>query len=303
MMAKLDSSHYQLDEYGFPRIDWDSINANIPEDVSEPVLHEFYEKYSLSWLKLMQDRLPDYTISSSENFQLLSNYDDRSKKLFLALLETCLSKIMKKLPDIACDEGYGKHVVFAFHKESDYYEYISYYYPVEGEFSTSGASYINDNYGHFVFPRSELAFEESIATHEMTHACLSHLNIPLWLDEGLAVTMQQLLYSKEPFLITKEDRDHHLAYWNNDNIQEFWSGEAFSIPEISEISYQLAQILTNRIIQDHKNSFANFVNEASWSDAGEGAAIKHLKISLGQLLFGFLGLANCKPDQENLSQS
>jgi len=81
------------------------------------------------------------------------------------------------------------------------------FYPEEGEFDLSSGMYINEGYGHFVFPAQDINFAEPIAVHELTHVCVVHLPIPLWLNEGMAVLMEDVLADNHLFL------DKSMALW------------------------------------------------------------------------------------------
>jgi hypothetical protein len=44
---------------------------------------------------------------------------------------------------------------------------------------------------HFITTKADLRSIEPVIAHEMTHACVQHLPLPLWLNEGLAVNTEQ----------------------------------------------------------------------------------------------------------------
>ena len=62
----------------------------------------------------------------------------------------------------------------------------------------------------------------------MTHLALAHLSLPKWLDEGIAVNLERRLTGLRDSLYTpKELHEKHLEFWNEQSIQEFWSGTSF----------------------------------------------------------------------------
>ena len=155
--------------------------------------------------------------------------------------------------------------------------------------------YINEGYGHFVFPSQDIDYAEPIAVHELTHACLVHLPIPLWLNEGMAVLMEDVLAGNSLFL-DKEIVERHQKYWNEETIQGFWSGESFmAIDEGQELSYNLAHIVSRNISQDF-TAFIKFCNCSNYEDAGELAAQECLGLSLTQAVGSFLGEGNWQSD-------
>lgn len=78
---------------------------------------------------------------------------------------------------------------------------------------------------------ADLAAIEPVIAHEMTHSALSHLALPRWLDEGLAVDTEQRLTGVRPLIYTPQElRIKHLQFWGRDEVQEFWFGETFFGP-------------------------------------------------------------------------
>lgn len=276
--------------------DWEEIAQRIGDDLSHDELHSEWSKECKKWLESIASEFgSDYRIEESPNFSIMSNESDRYINVFSGFLERTLRRILKTLEGIASDEGFGKHVALIFQDIDQYYEYVGMYLPDEGEFGLSSGMYINEGYGHFVFPSQEIDYVEPIAVHELTHACLVHLRIPLWLNEGMAVLMEDVLAGNRLFL-DAEMVERHQRYWNENTIQDFWSGESFmAIDEGQELSYNLAHILARNISQDF-SAFAKFSNHANYEDAGESAAQEFLGLSLTQIVGSFLGEGNWQPD-------
>ncbi|GAA6133733.1 hypothetical protein NBRC116188_05220 [Oceaniserpentilla sp. 4NH20-0058] len=269
--------------------DWNQVALNLEEKNDEESLNGRWALECHKWLKVVADHFGgDYTIKESDNFFIMSNESDRYVNVFSIFLERTLDRILKALDEIASDEGYGKHAVMIFKNIDHYYEYVNLFYPDEGEFGLSSGMYINDGYGHFAFPSQDISYSEPIAVHEMTHACLSHLSIPTWLNEGLAVVMEDVLAGNSLFL-DNEIMARHNRYWNSQTINDFWSGDAFyGSDDGQELSYNLAHILVKKMSSDY-DSFKNFVNHASYEDAGEKACKSNLGYSLHSFVGSFLG--------------
>jgi len=278
-------------EDAFPRPNWDLVNDYITDNYDESEFHKVYCCISKKWLeKIALNLSNNYAISESENFIFLCNETERYKINFLEFLEHTLVKILDSLKGIANDDGYGKHVVIIFDSQESYYSYISYFYPEEGEYSISSGMFLDHGYGHFVFPRQESSYAESIAAHEMTHAVLGHLTIPTWLNEGMAMSVENAVTGSSPLHMDNDAYNHHQSFWRNDVIQEFLSGKSFDrTDEGNELSYQLAQFLVYTLSKNY-NEFKEFVNQAEFSDGGESAAMKVYGCSLTALIEQFLGL-------------
>ena len=118
---------------------------------------------------------------------------------------------------------------------------------------------------------------------------LAHLPIPLWLNEGLAVNMEQSITRLPQFRLTKEKQVKHQQFWQEKEVQEFWAGTSFSRPDQgNELSYQLAQLIVLSLSEDYER-FAQFVNTANFSDAGEAAAIEVYGGSIGAVIHQYFG--------------
>ncbi len=180
---------------------------------------------------------------------------------------------------------------------------MSYFISEDGEYGLSSGAYLNRGYGHFAFPNQELAIAESIAAHEMTHALVSHLPIPVWLNEGIAVSIEDLITGSSPLRMGKDKYTQHQLFWGEEEIQEFWSGDSFSRPdEAQELSYHLAQFVVNSLSQDY-DAFIQFANKANDIDGGESAAIEVYGGSLGNLITQFFGVGDWSPRPEKWDDS
>ena len=275
--------------------DWNAIANTISNDLSHDEKHEAWQTKCQTWLGALVNELEgDYRISDTENFTIVSDEGGRYIKVFSSFLEISRKRILSTLKGVASDEGFGKHVAIIFKDLDHYYDYVSMFLPEEGELGISSGMYINNGYGHFVFPTQDMEYAEPIAVHELTHACLSHLPIPTWLNEGLAVLMEEVL-ANNTLYIDKEIVAQHHQYWNEKNIQEFWSGDSFYASDEGQgLSYHLAHILLRNISQDY-TALAAFTNSANMEDAGESVAMKTLGVSLGDLAASFLGEGNWEP--------
>jgi hypothetical protein len=80
----------------------------------------------------------------------------------------------------------------------------------------------------------------------------------------------------------------HLQFWRSEVIQEFWSGKSFlRADDGNMLSYDLARILVSQFAGDWA-PFKEFAREARAEDAGQSAALKHLRIDLGAAVCAIL---------------
>lgn len=287
----------------FPRPDWYRIWDEVNKLPKENYEAEIF-KWSNIWLGKILDGLPNsYRQIESENFYLITAEDEKYSQLLLSYFEGALKRILRSLDQIASDEGVGKYVALVFSDQDTYYKYISYFYPEQGEFGLSAGIYLNRGYGHFALPFRDMADAEATAAHEMTHACLSHLPIPLWLNEGMAVTIEDELCGTQPLTMTKERLDEHHRYWSAESIQEFWSGQSFGrSDEGQSLSYELSRYCVRALAHDY-DSFVSFVNNATYEDAGEKAALEVYGGGLGGLIEQFFGENLWDPAPETWTSS
>jgi hypothetical protein len=67
----------------------------------------------------------------------------------------------------------------------------------------------------------------------------------------------------------------------------------------SRVSYSLGNILV--VLLADKPGFVEFVKSADWKDAGQDAAVSYLEQDLGEVLGGFLGPGNWRPQRKAIA--
>jgi hypothetical protein len=105
----------------------------------------------------------------------------------------------------------------------------------------------------------------------------------------------------QTIILTRELAEEHRAYWNEQNIQEFWAGLSFQKPgEVNKLSYSLSLILLE-VLSNPWSDFLDFVQNADFRDAGQDAAQKWLGRCLGEAVSGFLGHGNWRPNRKAIA--
>ena len=124
---------------------------------------------------------------------------------------------------------------------------------------------------------------------ELTHACLSHLPVSAWLNEGIAVNTERRLCPPRSAVSTPQQMHaRHCAFWGPAEVQQFWSGKSFlRTDEGNELSYDLARIIVSQFGADW-DRFRPFVLSANIEDGGDSAATQHLGIPLGEVVCALL---------------
>src|SRR5688572_20752976 len=238
---------------------------------------------TLGWIAHLQKALgSSYHVVQHDYSLVLSTMSPGSARRTAEFMSRTLARIVKTLDGVAAEPEASRDILIVFETEEEYYRYVARFYPEDGEFAFSGGMHIGSGCGHFVTSQAELQAIEPVIAHEMTHACLGHLPIPAWLNEGLAVnTERQLTPSPGPQFTPVELHEMHVKFWNRETIQEFWSGKSFLRADQGNLlSYELARILTGQFAEDWP-AFRTFALQAKLDDAGREAAREHLGVDLG----------------------
>ncbi|HUG23368.1 hypothetical protein [Piscinibacter sp.] len=276
------SSHLSH-ENGFPLLDWKAARAWVDTLADSRARSAAWAQCEQAWLEHLRSALgPACHLRKSGDSLLLSTLEPNVANATLEFMSKTLRRVVRVLEGIAQAPEEGKHILIVFDDDDTYYRYVSHCYPTAGEFAASSGMYINAGCGHFVTVKSDLRAVEPVIAHEMTHACLSHLPIPAWLNEGLAVnTEHRLSPSGMPTFTPRQMHAKHLAFWGDAEIQEFWSGKSFlRNDDASMLSYDLARILVSQLSGDWER-FRSFALNADLSDAGASAGREHLRLDLG----------------------
>ena len=286
--------------FGYPIVDWKAVYAWVDGQSSEQARAKAWDLSEQAWLLHLRAALGDkYTLLQSETAALISPLQDNVANATLEYMNRTLKRVTKVLDGVADFSAPGKDILIVFENEDQYYNYVSCHDSDGGEFALSSGMFIDAGCGHFVTVQSDLPRIEPVIAHEMTHAGLAHLHIPLWLNEGLAVATERRLAGVQPGQYTaREMQEKHLEFWGAEEIQEFWSGSSFRrIDDGNLLSYDLARILVENFSSDWPK-FKEFVLAAQASDGGADAAQRYLGVSLGMcvaMLFDMPSFGELEP--------
>jgi hypothetical protein len=273
---------------GLPHPDWNAAQAWV-----ETFPEEHHEAAALAcqqaWLGMLAAALGDeYRVYPSAHALVLSPRPDNEAKAALEFVDRTRRRVQFMLEELAGDDIH-KEVLLVFADADGYSRYARYYCPDLDDTMVSAGMYLHVGGGHFIVYGEELWRMEPTIVHELTHAQLSHLPLPLWVNEGMAVNAEQrLTQTGANTWDVKALERKHAAFWTPETIQEFWNGAAFKRPDVgSELAYDLGRILVNGMCADW-NAFKHFVSEASADDGGAAAAANAMNIDLGEAVRHFL---------------
>jgi hypothetical protein len=275
---------------GYPVVDWEKVRAWVDGIDPERRRAEAWSACERAWLLHFRDALgAGFRLDESDGAALVSSLEPDVARATLEYMERTVRRIGAVLEGIVQLAPWGKDILIVFDDEDGYYRYVSHYYSETGDFAFSGGMHINAGCSHFVTVKRELRLLEATIVHEMTHACLEHLPLPTWLNEGLAVNTEQRLAGAPRLALGDPGKLHDKLrrFWSAVRIQDFWSGSAFHLPDSQALSYELARILVEQLARDWK-PFVQFVLRAERADAGAAAARERLGIDLGELVIALL---------------
>jgi hypothetical protein len=275
---------------GLPHPDWSRVSQWL-EGLPDAEQAGAWLACERAWLLQLRDALGEgYRLHESDRAFLLSAQESGPAQATLRFLGATERRVKAMLEDLAASADLGKEILVVFEDEDDYYRYVSYFYPSEGEFAMSSGMFLHAGCAHFVVHGEELANFEPVIVHEMTHSQLAHLPIPAWLNEGMAVNAEQRLtrIGADVWSVQQLEAAHR-KFWTPETIQEFWSGAAYKRPDQgSELAYDLGRLIVNGLSSDWAG-FKRFALAADLSDSGARAAHEQLDLDLGLVVRQFLG--------------
>lgn len=282
-------------------LDWPAVQAwclSLPQDLQATARVEA-EK---AWLLHLAHGLgPHYRVEQQGRVWLLSSLEPHVAKAARDFVQRSVQRIVRVLDGVAApaSDHMGADICVVLDDPTTYYQYVLQFYPDDAEVAASSGMFIAEGCApHFVTVKDELHVLEPVWVHELTHACVSHLPLPLWLNEGLAVNTELRLSSsgmaRHPAV---KQHARHQKFWTPQRLQQFWSGHSFQNPEgdSNELSYDLARILVAHLSSDWPR-FKQFACAAQAQDGGAAAALAHLPWSLGQVVALLLD----RPDSADL---
>jgi hypothetical protein len=289
-----DVTSHLIDANGLPVLDWRAVQEWVESIPSSQLQKAAWARCEQAWLEHLRAALgTSYSLAVENEVALLSSLEANEETATIAFVAKTRQRIVRVLDGVAHVPEWGNDILVVFDEEDAYYRYVAHYYPEAGDFAASGGMFIYHGCGHFVTVRADLRAIEPVIAHELTHACLSHLPIPAWLNEGLAVNTEQRLCPPPSGAFSgrsspQQMQSRHRKFWKSQEIQEFWSGKSFlRADEGNELSYDLARIMVSQFASNWEQ-FRSFALEANGEDGGAAAARNHLGIELGQVACALL---------------
>jgi hypothetical protein len=268
---------------GFALLDWRAATAWLDTIADSHTRAAARADLQAAWLAHLGESIHEsFQLHESEDALILSSLDRAEVAAMARYVSMARKRIAQTLGGLVRFPEGMRSVVLVLDDEDWYYHYISIYYPAGGEFALSGGMFVDAGCPHFIVRRDELRTIEPTIAHELTHSALAHLSLPRWLDEGLAVNTEHKIAGAHRGLHTpRQLHEKHRAFWNDELIQAFWSGESFFRTDDGNLlSYDLARIMVAQMGRSWP-AFEQFATHARRDDAGAAAARDHMALDLG----------------------
>ena len=180
-----------------------------------------------------------------------------------------------------------------------YYDLFDAYLSDDGEFATSGGVYLcasPTNPASLVINFHRYALEHILA-HELTHHVLAptskeHGHVPLWLQEGLAMMMEERVTNHSSFVCDHSHMRRHRELWSSIGLGGVLNGEAFLSYEEDqqELSYNLAEAITRSLLASDPAGVFAFARACLRGEEPARAAVEHLGLGEEAIMRRFLGI-------------
>lgn len=283
---------------GIPRVDWKSVRADVDPYRDHPGIDRIWTELAAQWLGILGRTLgPSYRLFEGKHLLMLSPSPPERVRLLLDTGDAAYARLQNLIPRTPGQRGFGKHAVIVAGANTHYYAYVSYYQPEqEKTIVTSGGMFLKHGYRHTVINGNRNADYRALV-HELTHESVSHLELPLWLEEGLAQSMEDMVPEYRPPIIDGRQARLHRRYWSWFGTDHFWRGTSFASVPSQKLSYQLSDILFRNLRnhRQHGRRLGEFVTTASRKDAGAAACKACFGRTLGDVAAEFLGPGNWEP--------
>lgn len=281
--------------FHLPRPNWGAIRGWVDQHIAEPDRSDAWAEIATQWLGVLDEALGNrYRTDRNSQILLFAPRDYEHVGTLLDFAESGLAAIVDALGSLAGESWLGPLVILLFADADTYCLYTS---PLDPDAVRSSGMCLRDGYVHIALRPYPIDTLQRTMLHEITHACLSHLSLPHWLEEGVAQLAEEAAIPKwARFSLDGEGAIELRRYWRERGLRDFWWGNGFFLlDEGLEQSYRLAKVLFRLLAADHRDRLPDFVRQAHADDAGDSAAREILGKSVAELAEQFLGEGRWEP--------
>jgi len=283
-----------------PMIDWDAAESRVARlDGGDHERDLWRRSLNAAWLDRLRAELKSPHIRwRTASVEGIAPADADLHSMITRVSEASFVRIHSGLSPAWDGHPIPPAAVVAVASTDDYYTLKATAYGVEGEFAASAGCYLRRPFPLVLLPTTVRWSVGATIAHELTHHALTGLSLPLWVEEGLTQTMEEVVLGQQTgFRVDREMLERHIAHWSESGLEGFWSGEAFSsaAEDDQELSYHLAELLARRLLADRRRDYLAFIQRCDSEDAGAAAAKSCLGATLAELVAGSLGPGDWVP--------
>ena len=231
---------------------------------------------------LFSDR---FQIHESDAYVIYSDLPKQVIEQSQALANHAFVRVRELFPELSFDGPNGLWDIVITSQQDDLLAYLgSVSPPGSGPDIIPGGTFIPVPVPHFLMPYHEMDTLDGALAHELIHAALHGTACPLWLEEGLAVTVEiHMGHRPHPLsdIDTIQALRHHFQQYQPQRIA---NPNVFRDPETAEHSYELAFLMVRSLIQQ-RDAFFEFINESDPRDGGKAALDTIYGLDLGEFAY------------------
>ena len=272
-------------EEGLPRLDVAVASAWLDAHVQPADRDDAWRALVHQWLERVAETLGSpYRVLDSGPIVFLTAQPERPAAL---LLDSATSSFQRVAEFVGPETAVDWVPLLAFSDFDRYYDYAAPFYPDEGHYAASAGLCFETDPPHIALAPGDLLQLEEVAAHELAHAHVSALPLPLWLNEGLAQLAQERFGIALP---SPERLEEVRACWQKHGLDSFWTGEAFGLPDDRGIlAYDLAYLLVKSFVTRDAAAFAALLRSADYNDAGDAACRAAFDLDVRKLARSMVG--------------
>jgi len=295
---------------GIPHLSWETVAKWIDANCHGPERQaEGWYEAQVQWVGKLREVLgAPHEFYEASRILFLSALPGKKAERFLVFAEKALDRIGETLKPLTEVNRPERIVLVDIATTELFHRYLTRYFPKPEELPQV-AHYLPQGLGHLAVGPGDAGDRESALTHRMALLSLSHLPLPAWAAEGLALRAQAALASSGGvgrFLGlggtgaaaggAGEAVADLAEFWKETGLEIFWKGLAFR-PDNPDLAAAraLADFLVTTLLKHDRDQAAEFFSQAHASDAGEAAAQAVLGVSMAELVEPVLGEGDWGP--------
>src|SRR5262249_36421488 len=156
---------------------------------------------------------------AGELWLFTSEPDEDAGRRVLTFAQTALETIRDLVGDLASPGWRGPLPLLRFEDQRTYYDYLSQFYE-EGEHGGAAGCCFQRGYVHIALIAPGGITPLEVLAHELTHACVFHLRLPVWLEEGVTQHMESGTNSWGRTSMTGESLVELRRFWKKEGLTD-----------------------------------------------------------------------------------